>query len=305
MITVNAQLFPRMLIGSLERSPLTLRGQIRAAFLALLVLIAASSQADDNTASDEPAEPKYPLAVTVDGDTLYVVDLDLPGVWAVQGEQRELFVRGTKLLRTPLNRPRCVAVHPAGGILVGDSATREVYHVASSGAEPKPLSNGGIGIAMAIAVSPDGQTIYVGDAEKRSVLRLAIEGGDPELVVRVNARGLAFDDAGALWAVTPDDAAVHRIDVAAKTNAAIVTGRPYQYPNGLVWAGDHGLVTDGYGQSIWKFTADGKTESWFEGAPLQGPVGIAIDETSLWVADPKKRQVFQFDRASKEHQPRL
>ena len=137
------------------------------------------------------------------------------------------------------------------------------------------------------------------------MLRLAIGGGDPELVVRVNARGLAFDDAGALWAVTPDDAAVHRIDVAAKTNAAIVTGRPYQYPNGLVWAGDHGLVTDGYGKSIWKFTADGKTESWFEGAPLQGPVGIAIDETSLWVADPKKRQVFQFDRASKEHQPRL
>ena len=156
MITVNAQLFPRMLIGSRKRSPLASRGQIQAAFLALLVLIAASSQADDNTASDEQAEPKYPLAVAVDGDTLYVVDLDLPGVWAVQGEQRELFVRGTKLLRTPLNRPRCVAIHPAGGILVGDSATREVYHVASSGAEPKPLSNGGIGIAMAIAVSPDG-----------------------------------------------------------------------------------------------------------------------------------------------------
>jgi len=249
--------------------------------------------------------PKYPLAVAVDGKAFYTVDLDLPGVWRVDDGGRQLYVRGTRLLRKPLNRPRCVAIHPAGGILVGDSATREVYHIESAGADPKPLTQGTVGIAMAIAVSPDGKTIYIGDAEKRSVLKLPIEGGKSELVARVNARGLSFDAAGMLWAVTPDAEAVHKIDVSTGTAEAIVKDRPYQYPNGLVWAGDQGFVTDGYGKAIWTFTADGKTELWHQGDPLVGPVGIAIDEQAIWVADPKQKQVFRFDRTTKTSEPKL
>lgn len=269
-------------------------------FSYLVLFVAAESIADDSKPEPEkPATLHYPLNVVSNNGTLYVVDLDLPGVWQVVDGKRELFVLGSKFLRKPLNRPRCVVLHPEGGILVGDSATREVYHIARQNAEPKPLCEGHLGIAMAMAVSPDKKTIYVGDAEKRAVFRLPIEGGKPALVARVNARGLAFDNDGKLWAVTPDDAAVHRIDVTANTSEPVITGRPYQYPNGLVWAGDHGYVTDGYGKSIWKFTADGKTEKWFEGEPLVGPVGIAIDEKSIFVADPKKLQVFQFDRESK------
>lgn len=263
-----------------------------------------SSRAED-AAADAAAQPNYPLAVAADGDDLYVVDLDLPGVWKVQGDQREVFAQGTKQLRTPLNRPRCVAIHPQGGILVGDSATREVYHIASSDAEPIALSGAKIGIPMAIAVSADGQTIYVGDAESRSVLRMPIGGGEPEVVVAVNARGLAFDNDGALWAVTPNDAAIERIDVDAGTSVAVVSGRPFQYPNGLTWVGDHGLVTDGYGSSIWKFSADGKTELWFQGPPLMGPVGISAGESAVWVADPKTQQVYEFDKDTKEQKTRL
>jgi sugar lactone lactonase YvrE len=253
----------------------------------------------------ESDSPQYPLAVAVDGDAFYVVDLDLPGVWKVDAEGRKLFVRGTRLLRKPLNRPRCIAIHPAGGILVGDSATREVYHIASAGAEPKPLTQGTVGIAMAIAVSPDAKTIYVGDAEKRSLLKLPIEGGKSELVAPVNARGLSFDVSGMLWAVTPDAEAVHKIDVATGKSEAIVKGRPYQYPNGLVWAGDQGFVTDGYSKAIWTFTADGKTEVWHQGEPLVGPVGITIDDQAIWVADPKQKQVYRFDRTTKTGEPRL
>jgi sugar lactone lactonase YvrE len=283
--------------------------------ISMLVFLSASSLCSLSTiglaqeaaapAETTATEPKYPLSVAVDAGKLFVVDLDLPGVWQVVDGKREVFVLGTKLLRKPMNRPRCIALHPAGGILVGDSATREVYHIAQKDVEPKPLCKARIGIAMAIAVSPDKMSFYVGDAEKRAVFRLPIEGGEPELIVRVNARGLAFDQDGALWAVTPDDAAVHRIDVAAKTNTPVITGRPYQYPNGLVWAGEHGFVTDGYGKAIWKFTADGKTEAWFTGEPLVGPVGLAIDDQSIWVADPKKLQVYQFDRTNKEPQPRF
>lgn len=273
--------------------------------LCVMICLVSSATAWGQPPAGEDDAPKYPLAVALDGDAFYTVDLDLPGVWRVDGEGRKLYVRGTRLLRKPLNRPRCVAIHPAGGILVGDSATREVYHIESAAADPKPLTQGTIGIAMAIAVSPDGKTIYVGDAEKRSLLKLPIEGGKSELVALINARGLSFDTAGMLWAVTPDAEAVHKIDVATGTSEAIVTGRPYQYPNGLVWAGDRGFVTDGYGKAIWTFSADGKTEIWHQGDPLVGPVGIAIDDQAIWVADPKQKQVYRFDRSSKTGEPRL
>ncbi|WP_442510154.1 SMP-30/gluconolactonase/LRE family protein [Novipirellula sp. SH528] len=270
-----------------------------------LVVAQETDEAKETAAKAETAEPKYPLNVVADASDLYVVDLDLPGVWKIGEGGRTVFVRGSNLLRHPMNRPRCIVMHPESGILVGDSATREVYHIAEKDAEPKPLCNARVGIAMALAVSPDKKTVYVGDAEKRSVLRFPIEGGDPELVVRVNARGLAFDGDGKLWAVTPDDEAIHRIDVDEKKSEAIVSGRPFQYPNGLVWAGDHGFVTDGYGKSVWKFTADGKTEAWHVGDPLVGPVGISLGEKSLFVADPKQLQVYEFDLESKQVKPRM
>ncbi len=250
------------------------------------------------------AKPAYPLAVATSGADIYTVDLDLPGVWKTS-DATSLFARGTKLLRKPMNRPRCVAIHPAGGILVGDTATREIYWIESADAEPKPLNNGYLGVVMALAVSPDGKTIYAGDAEKRATFKLPIEGGKPELVARVNARGLAFDSEGKLWAVTPDAAAVKKIDVNNGEVEDVVTGRPFQYPNGLCWAGDHGYVTDGYGKCIWKITADGKTEKWHEGEPLVGPVGITVTDESIFVADPKQKQVYEFNRESKAFKPRL
>lgn len=253
----------------------------------------------------EKASVNYPRAVAIDGDDLLIVDLDLPGIWKHSGEESVVHTPGTKLLRKAMNRPWCVTPHPDGGILVGDSATREIYHAKEPGAQLVALNGGYLGIPMAIAVDPDGKSIYVGDAERRAVFRLPIGGGKPELVARVNARGLSFDGDGKLWAVTPDAEAVQRIDVQKNSAEVIVDGRPYQFPNGIVWAGDEGYVTDGYGKSIWKFTADGKTEKWHEGEPLKGPVGMTADQDSLYVADPKTKQVYQFDRKSKEAKPLL
>lgn len=259
---------------------------------------------ENDSKAAEKNEPVYPLAVAVTGEEIYVVDLDLPGVWKA-GAKRELYVRGSNLLRKPMNRPRCVIVHPAGGVIVGDSATREIYHVAAKDAKPKPLNDGYLGVPMALVLDPSGKTLYVGDAERRATFRLPVQGGKPELVARVNARGLAFDSNGKLWAVTPDDAAIQRINVETNEVEEIVTGRPFQYPNGLCLADDHGYVTDIYSNCIWKFTLDGKTEKWHEGAPLVGPVGIAVTDSSVFVADPKQKQVFEFDRKTKQAKERL
>lgn len=271
------------------------------------LLVAASLSTVTAQDADAKASPDYPLAVAVNvGDvpTIYAVDLDLPGVWKIDAKT-SLFVRGTQLLRKPMNRPRCVAIDPRGGIFVGDSATREVYRIAEADSEFVPLTAGYIGIPMAICVDPEGKNLYVGDAEKRATFRLPIEGGKPELVARVNARGLAFDGSGNLWAVTPDADAVVKIDVKSGEVTKVITDRPYQFPNGLTWIGDEGYVTDGYGKSIWKFTADGKTEVWHEGEPLVGPVGIFATEKSIYVADPKQKQVYEFDRATKKPTPKL
>ena len=284
----------------LRRGSLLCRGFLCGSFLVLVGLVGAftaSSAFAQDDAKAKPA-PAYPLAVAVSGEDVYTVDLDLPGVWKTN-DATSLFAEGTKLLRKPMNRPRAVAIHPTKGILVSDTATREIYWIESAGADPKPLTDGYLGVVMALAISPDGKTIYAGDAEKRATFKLPVEGGKPELVARVNARGLAFDADGNLWAVTPDAAAVKRIDVASGEVEDIVTGRPFQYPNGLCWAGDHGYVTDGYGKCIWKFTPDGKTEKWHEGEPLVGPVGIAITEDSIFVADPKQKEVYEFNRKSK------
>lgn len=259
--------------------------------------------ANDDSGTDPAASPQYPLMVAVDGDTIYTVDLDLPGVWKTTGEGRELFFAGSKLLRKAMNRPRPITLHPEGGIIVGDSASREIYHIQAGDTEGKPLNNGFLGIPMALTVSPDGKMLYVGDAERRATFRLPIdgvaEGEPPELVARVNARGLAFADDTTLYAATPDADAVVKINVTDGEITPVITDRPYQYVNGMVWAGDHGYVCDIYSKAIWKFAPDGKTEKWVEGDPLVGPVGMAIDDDAVYVADPKQKQVYRIDRKSK------
>ena len=270
--------------------------------LAIAVTIATPLTADEPDASEPP---RYPINVAVADGTAFVVDLDLPGVWRVADDSRTLFVRGSGRLRQPLNRPRCVAIHPRGGLLVGDTATREVYHVAEAGADPRPLIDGRLGIPMALAVAPGGDTIYVGDAESRAVWRFPVEGGAPERVAEINARGLAFDSQGRLWAVTPDAEAIWRIDPESGDAEVVLDGRPFGYPNGLTVLDDDLLVTDGYGKSVWRVTADGQAEVWHAGEPLIGPVGILAAEGSLWVVDPKAVQLFRVDPQTKSLEPRL
>ncbi len=267
-------------------------------------------------AAAEPNAFVYPIAVAVDtgdakdfgGDTLFVVDLELPGVWQVTARDKQVFVRGSETFRRPLNRPRCVAIHPGGGVLVGDSATREVYHVTAKDAEPKPLSGGRIGVPMAIAVSPDARFVYVADAEKRAVVKLPIDGGPPQWVARVNGRGLSFLDDQTLAVLTPDDEAIRLIDVsqpAADGPQTIVDDppnvtvlldqRPLRFPGGMT-RDDGGLVvSDTYAGTVHRVDDSGRLTKLIGDEALQGPTGIARGTGVIWVADPPADAVIAFD----------
>ncbi|MEL7263808.1 MAG: hypothetical protein AAFP69_03210 [Planctomycetota bacterium] len=272
----------------------------------------------------------YPINLVVDDDgTQYIVDLNLPGVWRQKGDQRQLLIQGSGRLRQPLNRVRCIAIgrdDKQTYLLLGDSATREVYRVdlpADDQSLPlkldaaKPLAKGTIGIAMAIAIGEDGY-VYVGDAETRSVLRIPAAGGKSELVGRANARAMFFlpDEKNRLLAVTANDPALVVVDTSKQTSRmeidltnvqTILSGRPFAYPGGLVLSGDEVLVTDGYDKSVKSIPLSDIQTSLKDNKPLEAksvvkrfddskqgfrhPVGIAAAKETVFVADPHNKRI--------------
>ena len=148
------------------------------------------------------ADMQYPLAVVAaDKGPIYVADRNLPGIWKITDGQAEIFFQGSKKFRTPLNAVRCLAFDKQGKLLAGDSATREVYRFDESG-KPQPLTKGGIGIPMAIAVDPQGD-LFVADLEVQRIWKVSAKGGEPKEFAQIAAvRGLAFDKDGNLWVVS-------------------------------------------------------------------------------------------------------
>ena len=56
-------------------------------------------------------EMQYPLdVVEADKQTAYVADRNLPGVWKITDGKAEIFFKGSKKFRTPLNAVRCLAI---------------------------------------------------------------------------------------------------------------------------------------------------------------------------------------------------
>ena len=272
---------------------------------------------------DVPAEAPpaggflYPLACAVAGDgTIYVVDRDLPGVWTVTPAGDDpvrptIFKRGGRLFRTPLNAPRCAAVAPDGALLVGDSATRQVYRLDPSKEDPplEPLFDTNrepspVGVPSALAVGTDG-TVYVADLESGRIYQK--RPGEPATPIAAvpGARGLCLAPGGSLLAVTTVRNAVRRLarreDGSWKQTVA-VAGRPFGLPQGAACGPDGVLyVADNYARCVWKLVPTerggfGPPVKLCAGAPLVGPTGVTFDAVSdpprLLVADPRARALF-------------
>ena len=237
---------------------------------------------------------KYPLAVVVGKDSaVYVADRDLPGIWKFADNKWSVFFQGSKKFRTPLNAVRCLAIDHEGKLLAGDSATREIYRFDDAG-QPQPLTKGNVGIPMAITVAKDG-TIFASDIEIQRIVKVAAGGGEPEVVAELAAvRGLTMDADGRLIAVCHGKDAVLRLSADGKERTVLVEGRPFQFSHHVVLgAGGEAYIADGYAKTVWKFEANSPPVAFVAGEPLKNPVGVALLDGNLLIADPHVKAILR------------
>ena len=258
----------------------------RFSFVILLALAAAKLQA---------AEMQYPLSVAAGPDgAIYVADKDAHGVWKIADGKLTPFFMGSNKFRTPLNAVRCVAVDAKGRVLAGDSATREVYRFNAEG-KPEPLTNGGVGIPMAIAFDSQGN-ILVCDLEIHQIVKIPEAGGEPvKIADAARPSGIVVDSQDRIWIVDSSgkNSQIFRVGADGKLEDA-VPGRNFQFPHNLALDKEQNVyVCDNYAGAVWKVGADGKPQKWLADKPLMKPVGITFAGDRLLIADPHAKQVFE------------
>ena len=266
--------------------------------LGILCLFAISSSSLAATVL-HAAEMDYPLAVTAtESGTIFIGDRNLPGIWKVEDGKLSLYFEGSKKFRTPLNAVRCVAIDKQGKLLAGDSSTREVYRFDDAG-KPVPLTEGGIGIPMAIAVNAAGD-LLVADLELHRIWKVPQAGGKPELFVEVPApRGVFIDGQDRLWIVSHGNDQVLRVTPDKKIEA-VVKGRSFEFPHNIVVTSEGTpYVVDGYTKGVYKIVEGSAPETVVKGEPLDNPVGLALHGKDLLVADPRAKAIFRIDPAGK------
>ncbi len=275
--------------------------------LACILLFPINSARGQETAAKPAAAPQAPTAPTLSiypldlagaGDGgVYIADRRMHGVWQYKdGSLGELF-RGSPKFRTPMNAARTVAIEKDGSVLVGDTATREIYRI-KDGGKPEPITGGKIGTPVDIAVASDG-TIYVADVELRKLMRIAAGSGEVEHFADVNPRGVCVDAEDKVWVVSQNNEQLLTLDDEGKATP-IVKERTFNFPHQVaVNKAGEAFITDGYEKAIWKVAPGGKPEVWFKGEPLDNPVGITLVDDLPVVVDPRARKVIKFDAQAK------
>ena len=251
------------------------------------------------------AQFQYPIDVAVKGNEILVVDRNLPGLQKIDASGHSSVVyKASRILKTPLNAPRCVAITPEGAVVVGDSSTRQIYAINSGTPKPVLTNRSGIGIPYAMVFDAKG-TLYMSDLEAPGrIFKLAPGKTEPELFAKQSAvRGLAIDKSGNLVAITGLKQALIRFTPDGK-RTVILDNRPFRFPNGIAIINDDIFVSDSYGKCIWKIGPDQKPIQ-FCSKGLAYPGGLAVLAGKLVVTDAKSKQVFLVDEkgAAKPVQP--
>jgi sugar lactone lactonase YvrE len=262
------------------------------AWFSLSALLAANSPvaAQEATAAMELV---YPLSSAVhESGAIYIADRNLPGVWKLEDGTLSVFFQASKKFRTPLNAVRCVAVDKLGNVLAGDSATRDVYRFDKAG-QPIPLTDGGIGIPMDIALDAQGN-LYVADLELHCIWKVPQAGGKPTKFLDLRApRGLFVDQEERLWIVAHGDDLLFRASAAGELET-VVKGRLFEFPHCVAVDGDGtAYVTDGYAKTVWKIAPGADPQPLVQGPPLDNPVGLTWKSDALLVTDSRANGLFE------------
>jgi sugar lactone lactonase YvrE len=243
------------------------------------------------------AEPQYPLAIAAEeSGAIFLADRELPGIWKLADEKLSILFQGSKKFRTPLNAVRSLAIDIQGRLLVGDSATRDVYRL--DGDKPVPLANGRIGVPACIAVTKAGD-LLVGDLEAHTIWKIPAAGGEPAVWAELPApRAIFVDGQDRVWIVSHGKDQLLRGDASAKVEP-VIAGRPFEFPSAIaVDAEGTAFVCDTYAKAVWKVPAGGQPEKWATGEPLVSPVGMTWQGADLLVVDPHSKAVVRIDPAA-------
>jgi sugar lactone lactonase YvrE len=262
-----------------------------AARLVILVCLIVSSL----IVSSAPAgDMQYPLAVAAGPDgAIYVADKDAHGIWKIADGKLMPFYMGSNKFRTPFNAVRCVAVDAKGRVVAGDTSTREVYRFNAED-KPEPLTNGGIGMPMALAFDSKGD-ILVCDLEIQQIVKVPEAGGEPVKVAdAIRPSGILVDSQDRIWVVASSGKdQVIRILPDGKTES-VVSGKPFQFPHNIaIDKQENAYICDNYSSAVWKVAPGGEPQKWLADKPLNRPVGIAFAGDRLLIADPHAKEIFE------------
>jgi hypothetical protein len=239
-------------------------------------------------------EMQYPLAVVkAPNGTIYVADRNLPGIWKIEEGKSSIYFQGSKKFRTPLNAVRCLAVDSQGTLYAGDTSTREIYKFDAEG-KPQPLTKGFIGIPMGIVIDSKGN-LFVGDLERQTVFQVSPTGEVSEFVKTPAPRGIAIDKQDRIWVLANVGDSLLRFN-ADKSKEVVVKGTPFEFPNQIVIdEASNAYFCDGYAKAIVKVGSDGKSQKLVSGEPLKNPVGLALTDKQLLIADPHTKSIFSLN----------
>ena len=185
--------------------------------------------------------------------------------------------------------PYDIAVAPDGTVYVSDQDANLVTWFAGLDA---PLAGAPIPAPVGAkanwtAVTPPRDGIFIGsDGEQRDGLRVV--------------RGLAFDGQGRLLVVDRDAAAVFAYDRATGKRLETVLDRSHGLKKPIQIAVDDAgriYVSDRGARTVFRRTADGAVTDLLKGRPHRPelPSGIAIDGSTLYVGDRKRKAILRVD----------
>jgi len=158
---------------------------------------------------------------------------------------------------------------------------------------PGPPAQPRIKLVGALSDSSDLKAAISGS----EALRKALRGPRPPMRM-LGPHGVAYHDDGLLAVTDPSAAAVHLIDLNARTHMRVSGWGDERFaaPVGAAWMGDRLFVTDAGRGEVIELDAQGRHRGTFGGDELKGPVGIAYvpARQRLYVVDRTRHQVLVF-----------